>query len=331
MTVGSLFAGIGGFDLGLERAGFRVVWQVERNPFRQHVLARHWPQVHRREDVRFAGAHNLAAVDCIVGGFPCTDVSCAGKGAGVEHGSRSGLWREFARVVTELRPRWVVVENVPALRTRGADLVLGDLEAAGYTCWPAVVGAHHVGAPHRRDRVWIIARLAPAASERRDAAHLRADAESERAGARRLPDDTGAGMADPNGDPNGDPVRRQPGRGGRENGADSSVTRDDGDLAHSHSHGREGERPAACEESARGHEPDGCGQRQYWPSRPGQQQHEWEPPRCVESPVGRGAHGLSTRLAQRRRVNELAALGDAVVPQVAELIGRTILAMEATA
>ena len=91
-------------------------------------------------------------VDALVGGFPCQDVSCAGKGVGVEKGTRSGLWREFARLIRCLRPRWVVAENVPALRTRGADLVVSDLEAAGYTVWPCVVGAHHVGAPHRRDR-----------------------------------------------------------------------------------------------------------------------------------------------------------------------------------
>jgi DNA (cytosine-5)-methyltransferase 1 len=160
MTCGDLFAGIGGMSLGLERAGFAVRWQVEREPYCENVLARHWPHVARRRDVRFAGAGTLEPVDLIAGGFPCQDVSTAGKGAGIEAGHRSGLWREFARIVRELSPRWVLVENVPAVRRRGADLVLGDLEAAGYACWPLVVGARHVGAPHRRDRVWIVGRLA---------------------------------------------------------------------------------------------------------------------------------------------------------------------------
>src|SRR5215468_1593955 len=160
MTVGDLFAGIGGMSLGLERAGFTIRWQVEVEAYCENVLARHWPDVLRRRDVRFAGAATLPPVDLIAGGFPCQDISAAGRGIGIERGHRSGLWREFARIVRELRPSWVLIENVPALRSRGADRVLGDLEAAGYACWPLVVGARHVGAPHRRDRVWIVGRVA---------------------------------------------------------------------------------------------------------------------------------------------------------------------------
>lgn len=152
----SLFSGIGGLDLGLERAGFEIVAQCEADPFARAVLRKHWPGVRCFEDVRAMDATTLD-VDAVVGGFPCQDVSCAGRGLGIEHGERSGLWREFARIVREARPRWVIAENVPALRTRGADRVLGDLEAIGYTCWPLVVGAEHVGAPHRRHRVFIVA------------------------------------------------------------------------------------------------------------------------------------------------------------------------------
>lgn len=144
MTVGSLFSGIGGIDLGLERAGFTVRWQVEVDPYCRTVLERHWPHVYRRSDVRLCDASTLEPVDCIAGGFPCQDISCAGKGVGIT-GHRSGLWSHFARIVRELKPRFVLVENVPALRTRGADVVLGDLEAAGYACCPVVVGARHVG------------------------------------------------------------------------------------------------------------------------------------------------------------------------------------------
>ena len=116
MNVGSLFAGIGGFDLGFERAGMRVAWQVELDPYCRAVLARHFPDAARFEDVCEVGARNLAPVDLICGGFPCQDLSPAGRGAGID-GARSGLWAEFARIVRELRPRYVVVENVPALLT----------------------------------------------------------------------------------------------------------------------------------------------------------------------------------------------------------------------
>src|SRR5215468_8656874 len=140
MTVGDLFAGIGGMSLGLERAGFTIRWQVEVEAYCENVLARHWPDVLRRRDVRFAGAATLPPVDLIAGGFPCQDISAAGRGIGIERGHRSGLWREFARIVRELRPSWVLIENVPALRSRGADRVLGDLEGAG----------EHLGADSRR-------------------------------------------------------------------------------------------------------------------------------------------------------------------------------------
>src|SRR4030095_3747973 len=164
MTYGSLFSGIGGMDLGLERAGWECRWQVECDPFCLSVLERHWPDVPRFRDVRAVGSE-LERVDLIAGGFPCQDVSVAGARAGIG-GERSGLWSEFARIVSCLRPRWVLVENVPGLRTQGADRVLHDLEARGYTAWASVVGARHVGAPHRRDRVWIVG-LADAASDGR--------------------------------------------------------------------------------------------------------------------------------------------------------------------
>lgn len=156
MNVGSLFSGIGGLDLGLERAGMRVVWQVEIDDYCRRVLAKHWPDVKRFEDVRDVGRHNLEAVDLICGGFPCIDISSAGAKAGID-GRHSGLWAEFARIIGELRPRLVVVENVAALLHRGLDRVLGDLAACGYDaewdCIPAAV----VGQPVRRWRVFLVA------------------------------------------------------------------------------------------------------------------------------------------------------------------------------
>ena len=119
MRIGSLFSGIGGLELGLERAGVgRVAWQVEIDPFCRAVLAKHWPDVERFEDVRSVGASNLSPVDVICGGFPCQDVSLAGLGRGLE-GERSGLWFEYLRIVTEMRPRFVVVENVLEKATAG--------------------------------------------------------------------------------------------------------------------------------------------------------------------------------------------------------------------
>jgi DNA (cytosine-5)-methyltransferase 1 len=156
LTFGSLFAGIGGIDLGLERAGMRCSWQVEIDDYATRVLTKHWPDVPKYRDVRGVGAHNLAPVDVLAGGFPCQDISNAGKRAGIT-GERSGLWSEFARLIRELRPRYVLVENVTALLVRGMGTVLGDLAAIGYDAEWQCLPAAAVGAPHRRDRVWIVA------------------------------------------------------------------------------------------------------------------------------------------------------------------------------
>jgi len=156
-----LFSGIGGLSLGLHWAGMRTVAFCERDPFAQSVLRRHWPGVPIHPDVRTLSAgwlrdEGVPPPWLLCGGFPCQDSSLAGRGAGIA-GARTGLWSHMGRLVAELRPRWVVAENVPGLRGRGADRVLHDLEAAGYACWPLVVGAVHAGAPHRRARVWVVA------------------------------------------------------------------------------------------------------------------------------------------------------------------------------
>lgn len=156
LTFGSLFAGIGGFDLGLERAGMQCAWQVEIDPYAQRILAKHWPDVPRYSDIRDCGAHNLAPVDVLCGGFPCQDISDAGKRAGIT-GSRSGLWSEFARIISELRPRYVIVENVSDLLHRGIGVVLGDLATIGYDAEWSIVSACALGAPHTRARLFIVA------------------------------------------------------------------------------------------------------------------------------------------------------------------------------
>ncbi len=156
LTVGSLFSGIGGFDLGLERTGMRVRWQVEIDPYCQRVLAKHWPHVQRYGDIQSVDWGTVEPVDVLCGGFPCQDISLAGKGAGLA-GERSGLWFEYAKAIEALTPRYVVIENVAALRSRGLDQVLGALAALGYDAEWHCIPASAVGAPHRRDRVWIVA------------------------------------------------------------------------------------------------------------------------------------------------------------------------------
>ena len=169
MRVLELFAGIGGLSLGLERAGMTTVALCEIDADCRFWLSRNFPGVPVYEDVRSLTAESLAGlgpIDLIAGGFPCQPHSVAGKQRGRE--DERHLWPEFARLVREIRPRWVLAENVPGIRTTASDEVLRDLEAAGYSCWALVVGADHVGAPHRRRRVWFVGHANCARLERRE-------------------------------------------------------------------------------------------------------------------------------------------------------------------
>jgi DNA (cytosine-5)-methyltransferase 1 len=156
LTVGSLFAGIGGFDLGLERAGMEVKWQVEIDPFCRAVLAKHWPEVKRYEDVRTVGAE-LERVDVICGGFPCKQTSRAaaitGRRVGLA-GRDSGLWRHMHRIIGQLQPRIAIVENPDS---EWLTTVQGDLAGTGYRVsrWP--ISAASVGKPHIRWRMFLVA------------------------------------------------------------------------------------------------------------------------------------------------------------------------------
>jgi DNA (cytosine-5)-methyltransferase 1 len=157
LQVLDLFSGIGGFSLGLERAGMRTVAFCEIEPYCRAVLAKHWPHVPCHEDIRALRASDIPErVDVICGGFPCQDISVAGKRVGID-GERSGLWREYARLIGEIRPQYVIVENVAALLVRGLDRVLGDLAALGFDAEWHCIPASAVGAHHRRDRIWIVA------------------------------------------------------------------------------------------------------------------------------------------------------------------------------
>ncbi len=156
MTFGSLFSGIGGMDLGLERAGMECKWQVEIDPFCQKVLAKHWPGVKRYGDITKLDGSELERVDLIAGGFPCQDISYAGFGAGLV-GERSGLWVEFARIIRQVGPKYALVENVAALLDRGMGAVLGTLADLGLNAEWSRVSACSMGATHMRPRMFIVA------------------------------------------------------------------------------------------------------------------------------------------------------------------------------
>jgi DNA (cytosine-5)-methyltransferase 1 len=152
-----LFSGIGGLELGLEWAGLgETLWQVEQDEYCRSVLAKHWPNAERFEDVRTIGVDNIRGADVICGGFPCQDISVAGSGTGLD-GDRSGLWWEFDRLIGLVLPRFVVIENVPALTHRGLSEILCALARRGYSAEWDTISAAAIGARHRRDRLFLIA------------------------------------------------------------------------------------------------------------------------------------------------------------------------------
>ena len=330
LTFGSLFAGIGGFDLGLERAGMVGLWQVEIDDYCNRVLEKHWPDVRRYRDVRethgilahaerdrlerragvktvntattrqwsdnetrgtsIDGDHPrgftpcpscLPPVDLIAGGFPCQPFSAAGKRRGKD--DDRNLWPEFKRIIDEVRPRWVIAENVPSLRTLYLDTVLSDLEGLEYTAETIIIPACAFDAPHRRDRLWIVA------NTRRRQQGKRGNSEpmhTGRQGATRSANQiSGPGSESPS-VADAETQRLQ---GHRSNGQQEPATR----------------QPQA--------QPEGGFQAvsggDWWTTEPD---------------VGRVAHGIPAR------VDRLRALGNAVVPQVVEHIGRLIIAVEET-
>lgn len=313
-TIGSLFAGIGGLELGLEWAGFGpTLWQVERDAYAARVLARHWPSAKRYDDVRTVGKHNLQSVDILCGGFPCQDLSFAGKGAGL-NGGRSGLWREFARIIGEIRPAYVVVENVAALLGRGLGDVLGDLAALGYDAQWDCIPASAMCAPHRRDRIFIVG-YAKSEHRRRRPRKTRS---SRHAGG------PGFGLAN---SALSQCIRDCPSIGDESEvsgarGA-SSLAYTTGARPQRTKRGASGE-SAQCAinkkqpiiESGLGGTVDGFSRwlDRGWPSRPSEPQKAWEAPRVTDGATDRRAR--------------IKALGNAVVPQVGYIVGQMIVAME---
>lgn len=278
-TVGSLFAGIGGIDLGLERAGFQTKWQVEIDDYARKVLQRHFPAAERFRDVKqFPPKPDSAwllhrwkerfSVDILAAGFPCQDISYAGKGAGLK-GERSGLFYEVIRIIRVLGPELVLLENVSALLTRGLDQVLGTLASIGYDAEWHCIPAAYVGAPHIRDRIFI---LAYSKSDRHRKWREAGD------------------------------VSQENGRQDRKVCAKSRISSDRPEnISDTNGQGLQGQRQVTGRVKPKQHYTGyDC---------------RWE----AEPAVGRVVNGISNR------VDRIRGLGNAVVPQVAEYIGRQII------
>lgn len=158
LNVLDIFSGIGGFSIGLEAASMQTVAFCEINPFCRKILTRHWPSIPIFSDITTIHKEDLKMlprIDVIAGGFPCQDISVAGKQKGIT-AKRSGLWKEFVRLINEIRPKYAIIENVANLRSKGLISVLQDLWEIGYNAEWHCIPASAFGAPHRRDRIWII-------------------------------------------------------------------------------------------------------------------------------------------------------------------------------
>ena len=300
-TFGSLFAGIGGLDLGLERAGMECKWQVENDDYATRVLAKHWPNVRRWDDITtFKPSGNKWAVDLICGGFPCQDISYAGKGAGLD-GERSGLFFEAIRVVELLRPRWLLLENVAALLNRGLDKVLGTLATIGYDAEWHCLQAADFGAPHLRDRVFVIARNV-------------AD-----------PEILGWGNGIPTNQRPPDRKSNTPRNGSEVLVYTNSKRRQQGKQASTTARHRSPIEPAGEIPNANGqhHRPGNDGNATAFRAATQKRKTRGPIPTsefwAIEPAVGRVANGIPAR------VDRLRGLGNAVVPQIAEWLGRQIM------
>jgi DNA (cytosine-5)-methyltransferase 1 len=314
LTIGSLFSGIGGLDLGLERGlalggvSSRVLWQVEQSEWCRSVLARHWPDATRYDDVCAVGA-DLAPVDVVIGGFPCQDISTAGNQAGIATNTRSGLFYELTRIARILRPRYLMLENVSAITASGdgGDLsaVLGELAALGYDAWWDCIPAAAVGAPHRRDRWFLVGWLAD--DGRVHLQHGGAAGEAGRATR------AGQGVVELSGQ-----RLRDAARGGCEDVSDSSSVGSQGVIeARTAARAALGNRGWGYLEPGVGGTADGVPAGVDGPVSP----RPWQP-----------WEGDTPRTAPRTETtrHRLRALGNAVVPQVAEVIGSYLAALHTT-
>lgn len=316
MLVGSLFTGIGGLDLGLEHAGMRVVWQCERDEYCRRVLAKHWPGIPCYADVRDVEERSAQRVDLVCGGFPCQPFSVAGKRKGEQ--DERNLWPEMLRVVGALKPKWVMGENVPGIvPTEYFERVCGDLERLDYEVLPLEIPALAFGAPHIRYRLFVVA-------------HSKRERLRLESGRRGGPSREGSILVERNGaawnvaDANGERQQQPEGdeREKRRRPSDCGAIRS---MAEATVKRRLTRRESHAEEGAERREPDRSGigasvadahsESSGRPTESWGECNQWS----VEPYVGRVAHGVPAR------VDRLRALGNAVVPQVAEWIGRRII------
>lgn len=226
ISVGGLFLGIGGIELGLERTGyFKTKWAVENDEFCRSIIRKHWPSIPIYGDIREIDWNAVPRVDMLTGGFPCQDISTANpRGKGIK-GSRSGLWREYAKAIGILRPRYALIENVPAIVRKGLDVVLADLAEAGYDAEWFDLRASDFGALHKRERIFIVAHSDSLVfTKSRDDGEVREIRESA------LGEDTEHTVADPHGNGfNGKGLPILPGGSHQDNPRDKNGTAPDPD------------------------------------------------------------------------------------------------------
>ena len=274
LTVGSLFSGIGGLDLGLERAGMEVIWQSEIDPYACKVLSKHWPQVPNHGNIKDINWGDIVRPDIICGGYPCQPFSTAGNRNGADDPRH--LWPWVREAISRIRPKYAILENVRGHITLGLDTVLADLASIGYDAEWTIVSASSVGAPHQRDRVIIIAysigQLADTNSER----HIYG--RSQVITADRWIDALG------------------------------HIASSGADVAHANIRRQQELHDQALQQQQR-RTTTQC----LVPEQSGT--HWW----TVEPHVGRVANGIP------KRMDRLRGLGNAVVPQVAELVGRMVM------
>ena len=304
-----LFAGIGGLELGLERSGVcSPVAFVEKDEYCQKVLVKRFPEVPIWDDVStFDGRPWKGRIDIISGGFPCQDISGAGKGAGLKEGTRSGLWFEFLRIIGEVRPCFAVIENVPLLTIRGGTRVITDLTSIGYNSEWIIISASSMGAPHLRKRIFIVAYpqgIGYRGGDHKERRIQRRELEPSQSEGDSLRDQTqGCGsesredVADPQG-PRGGSIYPRPGEEGEGTTDSHGCSKNVADPE------RIAERTRLRQEKPRRIRRGRFGNGDWWTAEPD---------------VGRVAHGIPAR------VDRLKCLGNAVVPQCAEYIGRLIL------
>jgi len=327
MRVLDLFSGIGGFSIGLEKSGMETVAFCEIDEYAKKVLKKHWSGVPTYDDVTKLSKEVLdndgISVDVICGGFPCQDISVAGVQKGIK-GKRSGLWGEFARLIDEIRPKYAVVENVPNLlsgdRGRWFGRVLGDLAEIGYDAEWHCISASELGAHHHRDRVWIISYPQSITRGRNNLSELSqrgAWVESGSISQGQFKQKSSSKMANTNN--SGDRASRsktdknwQKTEQKWKNKSQLKSSRSSENVSNTNSKGSQGG------ENTRSKGENQQIRQQLLTRLSGVQGRAWE----TEPNVGRVAHGVSLR------THRLRCLGNAVVPQIPELIGKAIMDAE---